>query len=204
MWVIGPKVQSPNDQNPNAPGLDFGLSTIVPLVEIAELREGVGFATIRRIDRERAVTVTADTAPQVSPEFIMTDLEPELERLRKEHPGVKIAEGGRQRDFAKAFASLPMGMAAAVLMIYVILAWLFSSYVQPLIVMLAIPFGVIGVVWGHMLFGYRATFLSMIGFIALCGIVVNNSLILVEFYNAAVRSGMSVRDALVKAGRQRL
>jgi len=95
-------------------------------------------------------------------------------------------------------------MAAALLMIYVILAWLFSSYIQPLVVMLAIPFGVIGVVWGHTIFGYRATFLSMIGFIALCGIVVNNSLILVEFFNSAHRSGVPLREALVQAGRQRL
>lgn len=179
-------------------------SISVPLREVADLREGVGYSTIRRIDRERAVTVTADTSPSVSPETIMTDIEPGLRSLRDQYPMVKIDVGGRQRDLAKAFSSLPMGAGAAMLLIYVILAWLFSSYVQPIIVMLAIPFGIIGVVWGHIVFGHRATFLSMIGFIALCGIVVNNSLILVNFYNAARAAGASLREALVQAGRQRL
>lgn len=205
MWIVGAARDGASvDTNPSAARAPSRISTLVPLREIADLREGVGFSTIRRIDRQRAVTVTADTAPQVSPETIMRDIQPELARLAQAHPSVIIDVGGRQRDLAKAFGSLPLGMGAAVLMIYVILAWLFSSYIQPLVVMLAIPFGVVGVVWGHTVFGYRATFLSMIGFIALCGIVVNNSLILMEFFNAARRSGLPLREALLQAGKQRL
>ncbi len=75
------------------------------------------------------------------------------------------------------------------IMIYVILAWLFGSYTQPLAVMLAIPFGTIGVIWGHLLLGYKLTFLSLIGIVALSGIVVNDSLILIEFYIARRRGG---------------
>jgi len=89
-------------------------------------------------------------------------------------------------------------------MIYVILAWLFGSYFQPLAVMLAIPFGMIGIVWGHWLMGFDMTFLSLIGFVALAGVVVNNSLVLVDFTNGHRRRGMSLREALVVAGRQRL
>lgn len=175
----------------------------VPLGEVADLIDGTGHATIRRIDRERAITVTADVAPHLSPETIMEDLQPELAKLAADNPAITIDFGGRQRDMSKAFASLPLGAGVALLLVYVILAWLFSSYVQPLIVMLAIPFGIIGVIWGHLFFGYRATFLSTIGLIALCGIVVNNSLILVQFFNEARTYGISVREALLQAGRQR-
>ena len=85
-----------------------------------------------------------------------------------------------------------------------ILAWLFESYLQPLAVMLAIPFGVIGIVWGHLLLGFDMTFLSLIGFVALAGVVVNNSLILVEFSNEMREKGVSLLDSLAKAGRLRL
>jgi len=178
--------------------------TRVPLTEIAELFESTGYSVIRRVDRERAVTITADCSPGTNPELVMQDLAPEFAAVDDAHPTVKIDLGGRQRDFADAFSTLPVGMGAALVMIYVILAWLFSSYTQPLIVMLAIPFGIIGVVWGHLLLGYQATFLSMIGFVALSGIVVNDSLIFVEFFNGERAAGKSVRESLEFAGRARL
>ena len=89
-------------------------------------------------------------------------------------------------------------------MIYVILAWLFASYFQPIAVMLAIPFGFIGVIWGHLLLGFEMTFLSLIGVVALAGIVVNNSLILIDFFNTFRKNGLSLIDALLEAGRRRL
>jgi hydrophobic/amphiphilic exporter-1 (mainly G- bacteria), HAE1 family len=173
----------------------------VPLSEIAELVEGTSYATINRIDRKRAVTVTADTAPGVNPEEVVRKLD--LDRIREQHPLVFIEMAGRQQQQADAFASLPIGYLAALVMIYVILAWLFSSYWQPIAVMLAIPFGLIGVIWGHVLLGYELTFLSMIGFVALSGVVVNDSLILVRFYNDKFAEGLPIRDALVAAGRAR-
>ncbi|MGI9014239.1 MAG: efflux RND transporter permease subunit [Phycisphaerales bacterium] len=174
----------------------------VPLSEIASLDEGSSYAVIRRIDRQRAVTLTADCAPGVNPEDIMREFP--LDDIAAAHPGVTILTGGRQRNLADAFATLPIGFAAALIMIYVILAWLFSSYVQPLAVMLAIPFGMIGVVWGHFIIGVDLTFLSLIGFVALSGIVVNDSLILVEFYNHKRAEGLHVRQALVESGMRRL
>jgi HAE1 family hydrophobic/amphiphilic exporter-1 len=176
----------------------------VPLIEVADLIDGRGYAVIRRIDRQRAVTVTADAAAGVNPEEVTAEVLPFLDQLRLEHPRVGIDLAGRQRDLADAFATLPIAFAAASLMIYVILAWLFSSYTQPFVVMLAIPFSLIGVIWGHWLLGYQATFLSLIGFVALTGVVVNNSLILIEFFNHRVRAGMPLREALVEAGRDRL
>jgi len=174
----------------------------VPLVEVAELREGSSYAAIRRIDRARAVTVTADASPGTNPEEVVTAFP--WDELRAAHPGVRIDFGGRQRNLTEAMSTLPYGFLAALVLIYINLAWLFSSYTQPLAVMMAIPFGVIGVIWGHFLMGYTLTFLSLIGFVALSGVVVNDSLILVEYYNVLRAEGLSVREALVKAGVRRL
>lgn len=185
MWVIAPTGKA------------------VPLREIASIEEGDGISGIRRINRTRAVVVTADTETDVSPETIAADMAPRAQAVMDRHPGVVISAGGRQQDFYDALNTLPYAAGAAALMIYVILAWLFASYIQPLAVMLAIPFGAIGVVWGHFILGYDLTFLSLIGFVALAGIVVNNSLILVEFFNRNRRAGMPLQQALVEAGRRR-
>lgn len=174
----------------------------VPLIEVAELNEGSSYAAIRRIGRARAVTVTADASPGTNPEDVVTAFP--WDELAAAHPGVVIDFGGRQRNLTDAMSTLPYGFLAALVLIYVNLAWLFSSYTQPLAVMMAIPFGMIGVIWGHYLMGYTLTFLSLIGFVALSGIVVNDSLILVEYYNVKRAEGLSVRDALVRAGVRRL
>ena len=175
---------------------------IVPLAEVASLRDGLTYATIKRIDRKRAITVTADCDPQISPETITARLP--LDELRRRYPRVEIELAGRQKQQREAFGSLTYSFGAAMIMIFFILAWLFDSYVQPLVVMVIIPFGLIGVTWGHFLTGFDISFLSMIGFVALAGIVVNDSLILVDFYNQQRAKGMSVREALMSAGPMRL
>ena len=176
----------------------------VPLSEIADLKEGTSYATIHRLDRRRAVTVEADTVPPANPEEIMPDMQPVLDRLLAAHPGIDIEMSGRQRQMSKAFESLPLGFGAALIMIYILLAWLFGSYSQPFAVMLAIPFSVIGVIGGHLLMGYDMTFLSLIGFVAVSGIVVNDSLILVQFFNSRKHEGLSLSEGLIQAGRHRL
>jgi len=173
----------------------------VPLGEIVRLRESTSFATLERVDRARAVTVSADTDPSVTPEQVMAALD--LGAFRAAHPGVRVALAGRQQQQAEAFASLPWGMGAALGMIYVILAWLFGRFGQPLAVLLVVPFSFIGVIGGHFLLGYQITFLSLIGAVALAGIVVNDSLILVQFMNESRASGRSFIGALIRAGRAR-
>ena len=174
----------------------------VPLVEVAHITEKRGYTSIHRLNRKRTVTITAEVVDGVSPESVSSTLP--FAAWEKAFPGVEIQKGGRQEQQAEAFASLPVGFAAACLMIYVILAWLFGSYFQPLIVMLGIPFAMIGVIWGHYFAGVSLSFLSMIGFVALSGVVVNDSLIFVEFYNAKRDAGESLRDSLLSAGRARL
>ncbi|MEE2971540.1 MAG: efflux RND transporter permease subunit [Planctomycetota bacterium] len=176
----------------------------IPLAEIARLTEAEASSSIKRIDRRRAVTVTAEVDANTSPESVVSAMLPEVQGIRDAHPGVTLETGGRQQDVYDAFSSLPVAMGAACVMIYVILAWLFGSYLQPFAVMLAIPFSLIGVVWGHWVLGFQLTFLSLIGVVALAGVVVNNSLILVEFFNLNRRSGMPLEQALVEAGKRRL
>lgn len=177
---------------------------LVPLSEIAELRDGEGFAAIRRVDRQRTISVFADCDYGVNPEQVSQAIAPGLAAIQRDFPGLTIGTAGRAQDLRDAFASLPIAMGAAMLMIYAILAWLFASYTQPFAVMLAIPFGVIGVVWGHIVMGFQLDFLSLIGFVALAGVVVNNSLVLVQFSNNLIAKGLPLREALVTAGRARL
>lgn len=176
----------------------------VPLGEVVRIEETRSYATIRRLDGERAITVTADATEGTNPEQVMADLRPRLIALERETPGVRILERGRQKDVRESFQTLPLGMAVAAGLIYVILTWLFSSYAQPLIVMSAIPFAIIGMVWGHVLMGYPMTFLSLIGFVALSGVVVNDSLILMQFFNEQRARGVDVPEALIEAGRNRV
>jgi len=173
----------------------------VPLGEVARIEESRSYATIRRIDRRRAIAVSADVNRAMgNPERIAAELKPRIESRLASIPGVDLLERGRQKDLNESFSSLPVAMLAAAGLIYVILAWLFSSFAQPLIVMSAIPFATIGMIWGHIALGFSLTFLSLIGFVALAGVVVNDSLIFMQFFNERRAQGLSVHDAGVEAG----
>ncbi|MEX2213873.1 MAG: efflux RND transporter permease subunit [Phycisphaeraceae bacterium] len=174
----------------------------VPLSEIADIDDSATYSTIKRVNRMRAVTVTASTIPGLSPEAVLAKVD--LDAFRSKYPLLRVETAGRQEQQSDAFGSLPTGFMIGLMWIYVILAWLFSSYLQPFLVMTAIPFSLIGVIWGHYLLGFDLTFLSLIGFVALMGIVVNNSIVLVEFYNHERREGKGVQEALVEAGKSRL
>ncbi|MEM8781390.1 MAG: efflux RND transporter permease subunit [Planctomycetota bacterium] len=176
--------------------------TPVPLTEVADIVSDAAYATIRRNDRQRVVNVQAYVREGVSPEAVTAALD--LDELRAAFPGVEVSYAGRQEQMGDAFASLPLGAGAAAVMIYIILAWLFGSYLQPLTVMAVIPFSLIGAVWGHFIMGYSLTFLSLIGLVALAGIVVNDSLIYVQFFNERRGAGVDVFNALLDAGRARL
>jgi len=177
---------------------------MVPLIELADFEEASTYVQIKRLDGKRRIRVEADTSPTVSPEKVVANIQPQLEQFREAFPDLTLRLSGRQEQMADAFGSLPLGAGAAILMIYVILAWLFGSYVQPLIVLSVVPFAAVGAVLAHLVLGFELTFLSMIGFVALSGIVVNDSLILVKFYNERRAEGMGVFDGLIAAGRARV
>jgi hydrophobic/amphiphilic exporter-1 (mainly G- bacteria), HAE1 family len=177
----------------------------VPLGEVAELYEAESVATVRRVDRRRAVTITAEVDKQVvSPEAIAAELAPALRQVGQENPGLLIRPRGRQEQVRDSLASLPLGMLVAIGLIYINLAWLFRSYMLPVVILCAVPFAIIGMVWGHLAMGYDMTILSLIGFVALSGVVVNNALVFTQFYMMRRRQGETVTEAALETGRQRL
>jgi HAE1 family hydrophobic/amphiphilic exporter-1 len=177
----------------------------IPLREVVEIEETEGYATLKRLDRERVVTVSGyvNEATQ-NANAVIAAIQPELGRIRAEFPGVRITERGQQKEVQESMATLPLGMLAAAGLIFVVLTWLFSSYAQPVIVLMAIPFASIGMIWGHFLLGYDIALLSLIGFIALSGVVVNDSLIFMQFFNEKRSEGLAVDRAAVEAGRARM
>lgn len=176
----------------------------VSLLEIADVDQGRAYTQISRRDGRRTVTVTASVVPadqsnQVL-QAVQTDVLPELVR---DFPGLAFSFEGRQADMRESLASLAANFALALVIIYVVLALPFRSYLQPAIVMLAIPFGFVGAVLGHWIMGYSLSVISMMGIVALAGVVVNDSLVMIDFANQRRASGASPREAIYDAGLRR-
>jgi len=178
---------------------------LVPFSEVARFGEGTGYATIRRVDGRRVVNVMADADQEVAnPDAVTDELIAGFGALEAANPGVKVEAKGRRREMTKSIDSLWQAMMVAVAIIYTILAWLFRSYIQPLIVMVSLPLAMIGVILGHYIMGYDLTIISKIGFVALAGIAVNDALILINFVNKSVTEGMGVFEAVIHGGKRRL
>jgi multidrug efflux pump subunit AcrB len=177
----------------------------VPFSLAAEAELGRGYSSIRRVDRRRVIAVTADVDDtKANANEILGDVAASyLPNLLAKYPGLTYSLEGEQRNQAESIASLGTGFLVAMMAIYVLLAIPFKSYVQPLIVMSAIPFGVVGAVWGHLLMGINLSLLSMFGIVALAGVVVNDSLVLVDFINRGRDSGMRLHDVIRNAGMAR-
>lgn len=157
----------------------------VPLHYVAELERGQAATAIRREDGQRTVTVSAELQVGVdSPREVLADLEKDMfPALKAEHPSLEIGLAGAQREQAESFAALGKGFLFALLVIYGLLAVPFRSYVQPLIIMAVIPFGFVGAVLGHIGLGYGLSIMSAMGLVALSGVVVNDSLVLIDAVN---------------------
>ena len=159
----------------------------VPFSQVAEVESGRGFASIKRVDRNRSVNVTASVDPAItSPGAVITDLETRiLPEVLAGFPGIFYTFEGMQAEQVDAVGGLQRGFVLALLMIFALLAVPLRSYVQPLIIMGAIPFGLVGAIWGHLIMGEDVTMMSMFGLVALTGVVVNDSLVMVDFINRA-------------------
>lgn len=178
----------------------------VPLGEVARLVETGTFTAIHRSRQERSVTVYGeldDTRNQASD--VLARVQQAFDaRIRPRHPSASIEFLGRQEETRKAFSGLKIAFPVALLLVYMLLAGLFRSYFQPLIVMAAIPFGMMGAIVGHWITGNPFTILSGIGMVALAGMLVNDSLVLVDFVNERIRGGESPFEANVAGARMRL
>ncbi len=176
----------------------------VPLMQVAEVREGRAYTSISRREGRRTVTVTADVDPIGETSLVQATLNSTvLPQLIRDFPGLTAGYEGRQADMAESMKSLMMGFVLALVSIYFLLAIPFRSYTQPAIVMISIPFGIVGAVLGHMLMGFNMSLMSMMGIIALSGVVVNDSLVLIDYANILRREGMSPWRAISEAGRRR-
>lgn len=176
----------------------------IPFHAVAEAELGKSFSRITRIDRNRAINVTSDADKEkANLEAIKSDLVGELDQIVPKYPGMAYSLEGEAREQAEQMSSLRLGGIIVFFAIYTMLAIPFKSYLQPFIVMSVIPFGLVGAVVGHIIMGYSLSMMSLFGMLALSGVVVNDSLVLVDYVNRRRREGMELREAVYTAGVRR-
>lgn len=176
----------------------------VPFSSVAEAEMGQSFSTIRRVNRNRTISVTADVDKEsVDTGQIEADLTEFLDGMIGDYPGMSYKFEGEARERAESFSAMAVGAGFILFTIYALLAIPFKDYVQPLIVMSVIPFGLIGAVLGHMIMGLSLSIMSLFGMLALSGVVVNDSLVMVDFVNKRRLEGMLLAEAVSSAGVRR-
>ncbi len=177
----------------------------VPFSEVAVVDRGRGYSSITRVNRMRAINVTADVDPaQAAPGELIEDLRARvLPEILLSHPRVSYSFEGQQAEQRDTLGGLIRGFVLALLFIFALLAIPLRSYALPVLIMTAIPFGLVGAVWGHALMGMNLTIMSMFGLVALTGVVVNDSLVMVDFINRRRRTADELAAAVREAGAAR-
>jgi len=177
----------------------------VPLLSVAEVSEGPGYATITRTDGLRRVAVSAevDTA-RANANEVVNELQagffPELE---ERYPGLHVQVQGEKKKMRESLGSLYIGFPLALFGMFIVIATMFRSYIQPMVILCTVPFGIIGAVLGHLLFGYDLSLMSVFGMVALTGVVVNDAIVLIERVNENIAQGMPFFEAIVQGGARR-
>lgn len=176
-----------------------------PLGSVAILSESRGYARIASVDGMRTVTIQGDVDSRITnTSQIMTKLSLEfMPEFLKKYPGVRTSLEGESKESAETGSSLGRGFLVGLVGIFILLSFQFRSYIEPLVVMVAIPFAFIGVIWGHLLMGINLSMPGMMGAVSLAGIVVNDSILLVEFIKNHIRNGAVVTEAARRASRER-
>ena len=177
----------------------------IPLNQVARLEMEQGYSTIQRVERKRVITVISDIDEDVANarkivENLRTGF---LDTLVNRFPGVSYDLEGQAKRTEESIDSLIKGFSLAAMVMFLLLASQFRSYIQPVIIMTAIPFGLIGAIFGHFVMGLDITMISIFGIVALSGIVINDSLILIDFINGKVRKGAALFDSVIEAGQSR-
>jgi multidrug efflux pump subunit AcrB len=172
----------------------------VPLREAVTFSRGRAYTTIDRRAGRRIVSVSADARPRSKAGQVIEGLKADiLPALKNKYQGLTYSFEGRQADRTESMQALFKGLAVALVAIFAMLAVPFNSYIQPFIIMVAIPFGIVGAVLGHLLMGYSLSVMSMFGVVALSGVVVNDSLVLVDFANRCRLNRMRANEAVHEA-----
>ncbi len=200
------KVRFPPEERRSVADIEQMLITVpgerqVPLSHVATLHPGIGPALIRRVDRARTVDITADVDKKnVNMASLVADLDLWLTGILSQYPGVRYQFEGEISAQSETFLSLELGFLFTLFAIYCLLAVPLKSYVQPFIVMSVIPFGIVGAIGGHWLMGKDLSFMSVLGLLALVGVVVNDSLVLVDFINQRRSPEEPLNKTVVRAG----
>ncbi|MEM9401651.1 MAG: efflux RND transporter permease subunit [Pseudomonadota bacterium] len=177
----------------------------VPLASVAELTFDSAYSSISRLNRLRTVTVSAKIEPGITqPQVVIADMQANsIPDILARHPGVRLALEGAAQEEQDFYVNTAIAFAAVLALIYVLIAIPLKSYAQPFIIMSVIPFGAIGAILGHFVLDRAISMFSFFGLVALAGIVVNDSLIMVDFINKARRAGVPLRQAVIESGAQR-
>ena len=176
-----------------------------PITELAEINLNRGFSEINRVDQMRSITISADLdEATANADLIITELQNSfVPALQKQFPAIALRWEGQREQSNESVGSLMTGFAVAILAMYVLLVLQFRSYIQPILILAIVPFGMIGAVWGHALLGLPLTLFSMFGLVALSGVVINDSIVLIDFINSRVRDGLPIKQALMESGERR-
>jgi multidrug efflux pump subunit AcrB len=178
---------------------------LVPIKEVVSFEDSRGINAIRHYDRKRTVTVTANVDEKTATSVGVTKaIAEKFEDLPKEHPGVSLYFGGEFEKTEESLRDLKMAMVVAAFVIIIILVFEFQSLLQPLIVLLAVPYGFVGFTWAFVAHLEPKSFIAMMGVVGLAGVVVNNSIVFIDFVNKARAAGHSSQSSLVEAARLRL
>jgi len=178
---------------------------LVPLDVVSRYTPETALSQINRLNYRRLVQVQADTdVKTITPQDVTKLLEKKFADIGKRYPGYKISYGGEQEDTNKSMGELGRYFIAAILIMYVIITIFFRSFLTPIVVMSAIPFALVGVIFALFTHGQPLSFMSTLGLFSLAGIIVSNTLVLVQFINKFRDEGLSLKDAIVEAGVVRL
>ena len=176
-----------------------------PITELAEVNLRRGFSEINRVNQMRSVTISADlNETTANADLIISELQRTfIPEMNERFPNVGIRWEGQREQSKDSVGSLMVGFGVAILAMYVLLVLQFRSYIQPLLILAIVPFGMIGAVWGHAALSIPLTLFSMFGLVALSGVVINDSIVLIDFINTRIRAGASITEALMQSGERR-
>ncbi|MFC1826212.1 efflux RND transporter permease subunit, partial [Thermodesulfobacteriota bacterium] len=177
----------------------------VPLMSVANISFAPGYSTITRTDGMRRVAVSAGVnTKKANANEIFAELNSNyFPKLKRRYPEIHVALQGEQKKMRESFDSLYVGYPLALIGIFIIIATMFRSYAQPLVIMFTVPFGIIGAVIGHLLLGYDLSIMSIFGMVALTGVVVNDAIVLIERINENIAEGMPFFEAILSGGTRR-
>ena len=177
----------------------------IPILQAASIEEGRGFSEINRTDRKRVINIISSVDNKVANagEILNNITKTTLSRLVQDYPGLNYNLEGEEKERKDSMGTMIRGFLLALFVIYALLAVPFKSYLQPFIIMASIPFGIVGAILGHLIMFKNLSILSIFGIVALTGVVVNDSLLLIDFVNQRRKAGLSLNDAVMDAAKRR-